>query len=587
MLILPISANTENALTAYAAAYSKALRAIPAERFPAWMAAACGRKSDLRLRKAVVAASAGELAGKLADLENEELEGVVEAIADPQAVHRTIFVFPGQGSQWPGMGKRLFDLEPVFAAEIEAWEQAISRYADWSLKEELFGRTGDDALSSIDVIQPALVAMECALARLWLAWGIEPDAVLGHSMGEVAAAYIAGMLSIEDAAAVICHRSALMKTTSGQGAMGYAALTPEAMAERLSGKESHLGIAVNNSPDSVVVSGDAKALDELFEELEREEIFCRRIRVDVASHSPQMDAITADLRREVAHIEPKKGAITFYSTVRQDIAEGPELDADYWVKNLRQPVQFAATVSRILEDGATCFLEMSPHTLLIQAIRENAAHAGKAIVTGGSLHRDEDDVFSFYKSIGQAWCNGLSPDWPRLYGPLPGHMDLPSYPWDRESFWIDESGVDETARPAVTKADTDIETGIPVSFRDEVLGMDDSRALEAIEARLKELTGSVVRKKAVSIRNSMAFKTLGIDSLMAVQLKEKLEKVFELPVSVTSFWTYATIAEYSRFIAVEIGLGNKGESTSALSAADDISDDDISDLLAGELEDLL
>ena len=591
-LIFPLSANSEKALRNYSLMYSDLLANCQSdERLGELLAGISIRKSDLSLRKAIVPDGLEDLIQKLRTVDDDSFLGIVNGQTDIHQKHKVVFVFPGQGSQWSGMGKQLFETEEVFKQEIIKWEDAFRPLVNWSLTEELFQEDAS-RLTTINIIQPALVAMEVALSKLWQSWGIEPDAVLGHSMGEVASAYVAGILDIEDAVKVICNRSALMKTTSGKGAMAYIGLTADEVSQRIASQEN-IGIAVNNSPSSTVVSGDVEAVDELVDTLTKEEVFCRKIKVDVASHSPQMDAVKDDLRVRLKDLKPNSSSIPFYSTVLQDLTSGLDLDADYWIRNLRQPVQFAKTVQKIIDDGGSFFLEMSPHPLLLQAIKENADHLGKRISTCGTLVRDVDSSESFLESVGQAWCNGLSPNWGRIYGSSKGSTQLPSYPWDRERYWIDESGLDTTLewkekaeRKAAEDPKREEETR---SFKEVLLELTVEEARERIEKKVKDLTGSVVRKKPESIKTSMAFKTLGIDSLMAVQLKEQLERTLELPISVTSFWTYATIGDYVRFLlkALDITSSNDAKTSSnKAQSSDDISDDDISDLLASELMDL-
>ena len=266
-------------------------------------------------------------------------------------------------------GKELYEKEVVFKETIDELEEAFSKYGDWKLKEQLFSDTIDNPLSTIDVIQPALVGIEIALARLWQSWGVQPDAVIGHSMGEVGSAYISGSITLKEAAAIICNRSSLMKSTSGKGAMGYVALTSDEMKSRLNGN-GKVSIAVQNSPKSVVISGETETLESLLEAWDGEGIFCRKIKVDVASHSPQMDPVIEDLRNNVSHVTPKESTIPYWSSVQARNVPGEELNADYWVSNLRQPVQFAQTIQNMVQEGITVFIEMSPHPVLTQAINE-------------------------------------------------------------------------------------------------------------------------------------------------------------------------------------------------------------------------
>src|SRR5690606_35921117 len=237
----------------------------------------------------------------------------------------------------------------------------------------------------INVIQPALFAMQIAIARLWITWGLRPDAVVGHSMGEVAAAYIGGALSLDDAARVICTRSKLMKTVSGKG--GAMAVTELSLAdaEEVVKRYPELSVAVNNSPKSTVLAGDQKSIDLVLAELEGKGLFCRQVKVDVASHSSQMDPLKADLFEALKDIQPQPIQYPVYSTVLSKTMEGTDMDAGYWVNNLRGTVQFAAVMQQLLDDGHTVFIEASPHPVLVNAVQECMEHAKVPAITSASL----------------------------------------------------------------------------------------------------------------------------------------------------------------------------------------------------------
>jgi acyl transferase domain-containing protein/NADPH:quinone reductase-like Zn-dependent oxidoreductase len=436
--ILPISAANEAGLKAYAGIYKSQLATLSGEGLTKMLFNIASFKSDLAFRRAISTSSKEGLLEALSSIESEQpIETMVDGYFSGEVAPKIAFVFPGQGSQWLGMGKELYQSQKVFKEAIDECEIAFSKYVSWKLTNELFGAVNDQ-LTSIDVIQPALVAVEIALAKMWQSFGIQPDTVVGHSMGEVAAAYIAGCINLDEAAAVICHRSLLMKTTSGKGAMGYVALTSEEMKGRLTGTDK-VNIAVQNSPKSVVISGDTATLESYLDQWEKEGIFCRKIRVDVASHSPQMDPITASLQQNVSFVQPKTAAIPFWSTVQHRKLEGTDLDANYWVSNLRQPVQFATTIQNMLEDGVTVFIEMSPHPVLCQAIAENIEHVKATATAFGSTERELPELQKLHLNLGRAFCNGVEANWEKVFQASVAKSELPNYPWQKEYFWPDES----------------------------------------------------------------------------------------------------------------------------------------------------
>nr|WRX36517.1 hypothetical protein [Cystobacterineae bacterium] len=350
---------------------------------------------------------------------------------------KVVFVFPGQGSQWLGMGRQLLAEAPAFREALEACDRAIQAEAGWSLLAELRADESASNLGRIDVVQPALFAMAVALAALWRSWGIEPDMVVGHSMGEVAAAHVAGALSLEDAVAIICRRSRLMRRISGQGEMAVVELSLADAEAALTGYEGRLSVAVSNSPRSTVIAGEPAALAEVLAKLEARGVFCRRVKVDVASHSPQVDPLREDLLAALAGIRPQQGKLPMRSTVTGARVAGPELVAGYWADNLRQPVRFAQTVQSLLEEGHGLFVEMSPHPVLVPVLEEMLQSTEKPGAAVGSLRRGQAERPALLESLGSLWVQGQGLDWKRLFPAYCQRVPLPTYPWQRERYWLE------------------------------------------------------------------------------------------------------------------------------------------------------
>nr|WP_127891569.1 type I polyketide synthase [Streptomyces sp. S10(2018)] len=357
---------------------------------------------------------------------------------DPETAPRVAFVFPGQGSQWPGMGRELLDSEPVFRQAMRDCDAAIEAETGWSVIE-LLRSADEERLRQLDVIQPTLWAMEIALAELWRSWGIEPDVVIGHSMGESAAAYVSGALSLSDAAAVICRRSRLAKRLSGRGTMAWVALPADEAATALAGHEDTVAVAAINSPTSTLLSGDGEALDQVLAGLDARGVDNRRVNVDFASHCPQMDALREDLLSELSHLTPRAGGIPLHSTLLNEVIDGSGMNADYWVRNIRQPVDFVGAVQGQLDLGDTVFIEVSPHPLLVAGIRETSRMATGADTTAvGSLRRHTDERGSLLASAAALHTAGARLD----LGTLTAdgrYVDLPTYPWQRTRHWISRS----------------------------------------------------------------------------------------------------------------------------------------------------
>ncbi|WP_442974235.1 SDR family NAD(P)-dependent oxidoreductase, partial [Saccharothrix sp. NRRL B-16348] len=348
--------------------------------------------------------------------EGREHPGLVTGTASP--LGKSVFVFPGQGAQWVGMGRDLYASEPVFRDAVDACERALAPHVDWSLVEVLNG--GD--LGRVDVVQPALFAMMVSLAALWRSHGVEPDAVVGHSQGEIAAAYVAGALSLEDAARVTALRSKALVAISGLGGMVSVSLPPD--AELLSRWGDRLTVAVVNSASTVVVSGEPTALDELLERCEREGVHARRIPVDYAAHSAQVEAIRERLLADLADITPRRGRVPFYSTVTGEPVE--TVDAAYWYRNLREPVRFDWATAALLDAGHDVFIEVSPHPVLVPAL--------DVTVATGTLRRDRSD---FRTALATLVVSGFP-----LPRPASGRIALPTYPFQRTRYWLLPSTAD-------------------------------------------------------------------------------------------------------------------------------------------------
>ncbi|MFI9503682.1 SDR family NAD(P)-dependent oxidoreductase [Nocardia sp. NPDC052566] len=371
-----------------------------------------------------------------------ELTAALRAVADgaetAAAVHgvqdaegRTVFVFPGQGSQWPGMARELLAESPVFAERMAECEAALAAHVDWSLCEMLRSAA---PLDRVEVVQPALFAVLVSLAAVWRAHGVEPDAVLGHSQGEIAAAVVAGALSLADGARVVALRSRALAELAGTGAMMSVALPRARVAELLAAWGARLSVAAVNGPAAVVVSGEATAVDELLAACAADGIRARRIEVDYASHSAQVERIESELLRALAPIEPVRAEVPLYSTVTGEWLDTRVMDAEYWYENLRRTVEFESAVHVLAEQGYTAFLEVSPHPVLTAAVEETLDAAGCDGVVLGTLRRDQGDLRRLLLSLGAAWTAGRPVDWSTFFAGA-RRVDLPTYPFQHRHYW--------------------------------------------------------------------------------------------------------------------------------------------------------
>jgi acyl transferase domain-containing protein len=435
-LLLPVSARSAAALRDLAHAYAE--RLAEGADAAALCRAAARRRSHFPHRLAITAADAAALREGLTGWSEQSFGGdsrwQIHASHAAAARPRVAFVFPGQGGQWPGMARDLLDW-PVFRDALAAASAALEPH----LGESIADLIRDGATwERIDRVQPALFAMQVALAALWRSWGVVPDVVVGHSMGEVAAAHVAGILSLDDAAGVIACRSRLLCGIAGRGGMVLAELPRDEAEQRIARFEGRLSVAVSNSPRSTVLAGDAAAVDELLAEFEMDGVFARRVQVDVASHSPQVDALLPELQNALAGLAPRRGTVAMFSTVTGAPVEGTALDAGYWCRNLRDPVLFGAAVAALAARGTDMFLELGPHPVLGHAIEEAVratAGAGREARVAVSLRRDVPSAGALAEAAGALYAAGAALDWDAV---LPGPVSLfglPSYPWQRERFW--------------------------------------------------------------------------------------------------------------------------------------------------------
>jgi acyl transferase domain-containing protein/short-subunit dehydrogenase/acyl carrier protein len=433
-----LSAKSVTALRAQAERLCAHLRERPelAARDVAFSLAAS--RAHLQERAAVVAADLDTLCARLDSLAHDAPTS--DVVRGTLAGGKTVFVFPGQGAQWEGMALDLLETSPVFAQTIAACSEAFSRYVDWSLEDVL---RGGGELERVDVLQPALFAVMVSLAALWRSHGVEPAMVVGHSQGEIAAAYVAGGLSLDDAARVVTLRSqALADELAGRGGMVSVALGAEQLGTLLERWQGRLSLAALNAPEMLVVSGDDEALDELLAECESRQVRARRIAVDYASHSAHVQALDERLHEALSPLAPRSGAVAFFSTVTGTALDTAELGADYWYRSLREPVQFERATRELIAAGAHAFIEISPHpvlTVAVQATIDSVAESD-GVVTLGSLRRDEGTHERFLVSLAEAHVNGVAVDLPSLFRDTGARrVELPTYAFQRERYWLESA----------------------------------------------------------------------------------------------------------------------------------------------------
>ncbi|MDI1431901.1 SDR family NAD(P)-dependent oxidoreductase [Polyangium sorediatum] len=436
--LLPLSAKSSGALLALSKKYAAWIGSKSEEALSDVTQTASERRAHHEYRLAVVGRTSAEVAEALASYAAGQVRpGVAQGRVPVQGAPKVVFVFPGQGSQWLGMGRQLLAEDLAFRQALEACDAAIRAEAGFSVLAELAADEASARLGDMAVVQPLLFAIEVALVATWRSFGVEPDVVVGHSMGEVAAAHVAGILSLADAAKVICRRSRLLKRVSGKGAMALVELTMAEAEQALGPRAARLGIAAQNGPRSTVLSGNADALEEVLAELGKRGVFFRRVKVDVASHSPEVDPLLGELREVLAEVRPGPAAISMRSTVTGGLLAGPELDAGYWVRNLREPVRLSQVTSALLGASPCVFVEISPHPILVASIEENLHEANREGAAIASLRRESNERRAMLEALAALYTHGVGVRSAPLDAARRPIVPLPSYPFQHERYWIE------------------------------------------------------------------------------------------------------------------------------------------------------
>ncbi|WP_299535809.1 type I polyketide synthase [uncultured Streptomyces sp.] len=478
------------------------------------------------VRGAVIAGTTDEaVAGLRALAADESHDAVVTgAVADRG---RVAFVFPGQGAQWWGMGRSLWEQNDAFREAVAACDEALSPHTGFSVAAVVRGQDGlAPTFTRTDVVQPALFAMYVGLAAMWRAWGVEPSAVVGHSQGEVAAAVVSGALSLADGARIVALRARAVHDRAPDGAMGLVERPVGEVVEELAAYGEALSVAVVNTPRSTVVAGDSGAVDRFLAQMEATGAYCQRVDVDYASHSPHMDVLLPELREQLTGLVPAEAGIAFYSSVTGERATGPELDADYWCRNLREPVRFDRALERLRADGFGTFVEVSPHPVLQIALAQGTGSDGAAVVVG-SLRRGHGGLEQALRGPAELHTQGVPIPWQRVFAPDTRRADLPAYAFDRRSYWLDEH---DDAIPVLAGA----------SWRTDVRALPEPERPGAVVALVTKEAAALLGRPAADVRPDLPLREQGFDSLMVVELRNRLSARTRVPLPTVLAFDYPT-----------------------------------------------
>ncbi|MGC4897002.1 type I polyketide synthase, partial [Micromonospora sp. DT31] len=518
-----------------------------------------------------------------------------------------VLVFPGQGAQWAGMAAQLWETSPVFAARMAECERALAPYVTWSLREVVRAVPGTPGLDRVDVVQPALWAVMVSLAAMWESVGVTPAAVVGHSQGEIAAAVVAGVLPLGDAARVVALRSQVLASAAPGGAMVSVGLPVERVSARLA---PSVWVAAVNGVASTVVAGTVEALADWVPGLEADGVRVRWIEVDYASHTPLMDPLAAPLAELLGEVPTVSGPLPLVSSMTGDVVEGSALGAGYWFDNLRSAVRFDRAVTTLIGQGHRLFIECSAHPILTQGIEEFLDAAGCAGAVVGTLRRGEGDLSRFRRAAGAAWVHGAPVDWAGL-NPPGRSVPLPTYAFQRERHWLapaphtDEDrfwtavagqdlaaltetldvGLDERAAlgsllpaladwrrrhralPAAPREAADSPAPVRSDSRFAGLGVEERRraVLAVVGAVAAELLG---HSSADDVAVDRTFKSMGVDSLGAVELRNRLSAATGLRLPATLVFDHPTPIAVARYVTTALtGTSTAGSADQALPAA--------------------
>jgi len=450
--ILPLSAHSPEALSALGRAYREMLAGAASDA-AAWSLADLGWAAGLRRthhdhRVAVVGATREEMLARLDAVSRAETPaGSCRGTVSGRRPRLT-FVFSGQGSQWWAMAHELLATEAVFRQMVERCDALVRPEAGWSLLDELRADEAASRLDQTEFAQPALFAVQVGLAALWRSWGVRPDAVIGHSVGEIAAAHVSGALGLEDAVRLVVRRGRLMQRVTGAGKMASVELA-EADARRAVGaRADRVSVAAVNGPTTTVLSGETTTLESIVRSLVDAGVACRMLAVNYAFHSPQVAPLGPELEAALADLTPRGTEVPLISTVTGTALEGHRLDAAYWRRNMLEAVNFAAAIESAADSGCDHFLEVGPHPVLLSGVDRSLERRHIAGTLLPSLRRNQPARATMLASLGQLYCHGWDVAWDAVNRGAGAHVRLPSYPWQRERFWLERATA--SSAPAVS-----------------------------------------------------------------------------------------------------------------------------------------
>jgi acyl transferase domain-containing protein len=553
--LLTLSARSAGALERQVARYAQHLAEHPELGLVDLCATAALTRTHFEERLAVAATSRDELQAALAALIRGDLPtGCARGRARTQGPPRLAFLFPGTGLQYAGMGRRLYEREPVFRTALTRCAAVLEPLLERPLLSLLYPENAAAArLDETTYAHPTQFAVAVSLAELWRSWGIVPEAVVGQSLGEITAACVAGALSLEDAATIVCRRTELLRRLRGRGAMAVVGLPEAPTRERLAGRTHQISIAITNGSASTVVSGDIDAVQALVGELESQGVFCRRVNIEYAPHSHHVDEIREELASALADIEPRDGTVPLYSTLTGERLSGRELGAEYWARNLREPVRFAPLMTKMVGEGFGRFVEVSPHPSLGMAMAEWVGS-----IPGGawvpSLRRERDDGAAMLASLGELYVRGGDIDWNQLYADTTWRRaELPTYAFQRRRYWR-TALVSPQAEQLTTGSETDLVEAEPVqqAFRERLLAASPPERNGLLTAHLRTLLSGLLGDVAASIPVEDSLLAHGLDSLRIMSFLAAVQRTIDCVCLPADFICRPTLRDFAAYLEARL-----------------------------------
>lgn len=436
--LLPLSAKSTDALQAVAKAYAHYFSTNQQSDLNDIVYTASLRRTHHPHRLAMVATSAARFEQQCSDVARGETPAsAIQGRTNLERPPRIAFVFSGQGSQWAGMGKSLLEHNAIFRAKIEEIDAIVAKYAPISILREITAEESDSRLGNTEIAQPCLFALQVAITDVLKSFGITPQAVIGHSVGEIAAAHISGALALHDAVRLVLVRGRIMQKATGNGKMVWVSMTHEDAQRAIAGFEDDIAIGAINDPSSTVLSGAIAAVDGVVASIERHGIATRPLRVNYAFHSPQMNELAKEFVETLDTLDSQPPQLEMYSTTLGAKVQKEKLDPNYWGRNIRATVNFAAAIQRALEDDYNAFVEIGPHPVLLANLQNCAAGQTKPIQFTPSLRRQVDGYQALLETLGALYVIGASVIWAKV-SPANGRVvSLPSYPWQKTPYWIE------------------------------------------------------------------------------------------------------------------------------------------------------